>query len=142
MSAINSLPNVQQTRGHYPFSGQPQQHSESLSVVEPARVGSMSIYLFPPRDGPIKDDLSSLRRAPVVFVLSSRDAPRRGLIGMSQIPDVKRMAQRSLFPQAVETALELPIEKQHELHAAMAELLLTALSEDPTPEEANDDHHR
>jgi len=35
MSAINSLPTVQQTRGHYPFSGQPRQHSESLSVVEP-----------------------------------------------------------------------------------------------------------
>jgi hypothetical protein len=62
------------------------------------------------------------------------------LIGMSQIPDVKRMAQRWLFPQPLQTALELPIDKQHELHAAMAELLLTALSEDLTPEEANDDH--
>jgi hypothetical protein len=60
---------------------------------------------------------------------------------MSQIPDVKRMAQRSLFPEPVQMALGLPIDKQHELHAAMAELLLTALSEDPAPEEAND-HHR
>jgi hypothetical protein len=102
----------------------------------------MSIYYSLHEMVPSRDDLSSLRRAPVVFVLSSRDAPRRALIGMSQIPDVKQMAQRSLFPYALQTALELPIDKQHELHAAMAELLLTALSEDPTPEEANDDHHR
>jgi hypothetical protein len=78
-----------------------------------------------------------------VFELSSRDATRRALIGMNQNPDVKRMAQRSLFPQAVHTALELPIDKQHELQAAMAELLLTALTEDPMQEEANiDDDHQ
>jgi hypothetical protein len=52
------------------------------------------------------------------------------------------MAQRSLFPQAVHTALELPIDKQYELQAAMAELLLTALTEYPMQEEAIDDDHQ
>jgi len=61
---------------------------------------------------------------------------------MNQNLDVKRMAQRSLFPQAVHTALELPIDKQYELQAAMAELLLTALTEYPMQEEAIDDDHQ
>ena len=77
-----------------------------------------------------------------VFELSSRDATRRALIGMNQNRDVKRMVQRSLFPQAVSTALELPIDKQHELQAAMAELLLAASTEDPMQEEADIDDDR
>ena len=61
------------------------------------------------------------------------------MIGMNQNPDVKRKAQRSLFSRVVDKPLELPIDKQHELQTAIAELLLAALTRDSIQEEANID---
>jgi hypothetical protein len=74
-----------------------------------------------------------------IIVLSSRHANRRALIGMKQNPEVKRMVQRSLFLRLVQKPLELPIDKQQELQMAIAELLLTALTQNPMQEEANID---
>ena len=62
---------------------------------------------------------------------------------MKQNPEVKRIVQRSLFIRLAEKSLELPSEKQQELHTAIAELLLTALTQNPMEEEANiDDDER
>jgi len=60
-------------------------------------------------------------------------------LGMKQNPEVNRMVQRSLFRRLVQKPLDLPIEKQQELQTAIAELLLTALTQNPMPEEANID---
>jgi hypothetical protein len=64
---------------------------------------------------------------------------QEGLIGMEQNPEVKRMVQRSLFVRLAQKPLDLPIEKQQELQTAIAELLLTALTQNPMQEEANID---
>ncbi len=58
---------------------------------------------------------------------------------MKQNPEVKRMVQRPLFLRLVQKPLELPIDKQQELQMAIAELLLTALTQNPMQEEANID---
>jgi hypothetical protein len=58
---------------------------------------------------------------------------------MEQNPEVKRMVQRSPFVRLVQKPLDLPMEKQHELHTAIADLLLTALTQKSMQEEANID---
>lgn len=59
--------------------------------------------------------------------------------GMKPNPEAKRIVQRSLFSLLAEKSLELPSEKQQELHTAIAELLLTALTQNSMEEEANID---
>ena len=54
---------------------------------------------------------------------------------MEQNPEVKRMVQRSLFVRLVQKPLDLPMEKQQELHTAIADLLLTALTQKSMQEE-------
>ena len=56
---------------------------------------------------------------------------------MEQSPEVKRMVQRSLFFRLVQKQLDLPMEKQQELQTAIADLLLTALTQNSMQEEAN-----
>ena len=58
---------------------------------------------------------------------------------MEQNPEVKRMVQRSLFFRLVQKPLDLPMEKQQELRTAIADLLLTALTQNSMQEEANID---
>jgi hypothetical protein len=78
------------------------------------------------------------------FVLSSPTQEGGTWTGMNENPDVKsnpavkRMWQRSLFPRVLHS-LELPIDKQYELHTAIAELLLTALTLEPVKEINIDD---
>lgn len=93
-----------------------------------ARV-TTSVFLLPPISGAslLVYDRSRKHKS-VVF---SRDANRRALIEMEQTPEVKRMVQRSLFLPLVQKPLDLPIEKQQELQTAIAELLLTALTQNP-----------
>jgi hypothetical protein len=96
-----------------------------------------SVFLLPPISGAslLVYDRSRKHKS-IVF---SRDANRRALIGMEQNPEVKRMVQRSLFLPLVQKPLDLPIEKQQELQTAIAELLLTALPQNPMQGEANID---
>jgi hypothetical protein len=54
---------------------------------------------------------------------------------MEQNPEVKRMVQRSLLFRLVQKPLDLPMEKQQELHTAIADLLLTALTQKSMQEE-------
>lgn len=49
------------------------------------------------------------------------------------------MVQRSLFLRLVEKPSDLPFDKQQELQTAIAELLLTALAQNPMQNEVNID---
>jgi hypothetical protein len=97
------------------------------------------IFFIPLRGGSPGLIYDQLRKSTEVLV----HANRRALIGMNQNLDVKLTSQRftsqrSLFARIVHKPLELPIDKQHELQIAIAELLLNALTED-TVKEANID---
>jgi len=102
-----------------------------------------SAFLPPPRGGA---SLLIYDRPPKSTKISCfHHAMRTGGLdwGMKQNPEVKRIVQRSLFIRLAEKSLELPSEKQQELHTAIAELLLTALTQNPMEEEANiDDDER
>jgi hypothetical protein len=58
---------------------------------------------------------------------------------MKQNPGMKRVVQRSLFPRLVQQPSDLPTHKQQELQTAIAELLLTALTQNSVQEEVNID---
>jgi hypothetical protein len=99
---------------------------------------NQSIFLLPPIGGASLLVYDRYRKAQNYRALITH-ANRRALIGMEQNPEVKRMVQRSLFVRLAQKPLDLPIEKQQELQTAIAELLLTALTQNFMQEEANID---